>query len=133
MEMVRIEAGTFSMGQAEAPLPQSLTDVFEHDGHRRIYVPANGDFDERPGHEVTISRPYYMGSTEVTNRQYEMFDPLHLYKRGKDGFSIDSDEAVVFVSWEEASAFCAWLSEREDIPYRVPTEAEGEYACRAGT
>lgn len=131
MELVRIEPGTFSMGQPDAALPEALTDVFEHGGLRRIHVPKNGGFDERPVHEVKISRAFYMGATEVTNRQYEQFDALHVYKRGKDGFSIDHDEAVVNVSWDEANAYCKWLSEKEGIPYRLPTEAEWEFACRA--
>ena len=46
--------------------------------------------------------------------------------RGKYAFSIDDDEAVVFVSWHEAMAFCRWLSEVKGLPYRLPTEAEWE-------
>jgi len=110
MTMVRIQAGTFTMGQAEG-----------------------GDFDERPVHKVTIARPFRMAATEVTNTQYEQFDPSHRRLRGKLGFSNADDEAVVFVSWNDAVRFCQWLSEKEGKPYRLPTEAEWEYACRAGT
>ena len=109
MTLVRIQPGAFLMGSAD------------------------GDWDERPTHEVTISRPFWMGATEVTNVQYERFDPQHKPLRGKLGFSQEDDEAVVFVSWEQAVAFCKWLSEKEKKPYRLPTEAEWEYACRAGT
>ena len=109
MTLVRIEPGTFDMGAEQ------------------------GDWDERPVHAVTISSPFHISATEVTNAQFEQFAPAHRQLRGKLGFSKDDDEAVVFVSWEDAQAFCRWLSEKEGRPYRLPTEAEWEYACRAGT
>jgi len=110
MKLVRLEPGRFMMGQAEG-----------------------GDWDEQPVHRVDITRPYYMSVTEVTNAQYERFDPGHRRYRGYNGFSIRDDEAVVFVSWYDAMEFCRWLSEKEGKPYRLPTEAEWEYAARAGT
>jgi len=109
LEMVRIEAGSFRMGSED------------------------GEWDERPVHEVNISTPFYLGATEVTNSQYEKFDPNHRDQRGMLEFSRDDDEAVVFVSWDDAVSFCEWLSRKEGRPYRLPTEAEWEYACRAGT
>ena len=130
MRFARIEAGTFSMGN-DQPLPAEMIAAKEHGG-REIWLPAKGDHDERPAHRVTISRPFYLGVTEVTNRQYERFDPRHMLLRGRTGFSIDHDEAVVYVSWAEAQAFCDWLSRQEGRPYRLPTEAEWEYAARAG-
>jgi hypothetical protein len=82
---------------------------------------------------VKISRPFYLGVHEVTNAQYEEFDPAHRQRRGEMGFSKADDEAVVFVSWNDAVEFCRWLSRKEGRPYRLPTEAEWEYAARAGT
>ena len=110
MKLIRIEPGSFVMGQAQG-----------------------GDWDERPLHKVTITKSFFMSGTEVANAQYEQFDPDHNKLRGKLGFSNLDDEAVVFVSWDDAVNFCKWLSEKEGKTYRLPTEAEWEYACRAGT
>ncbi|RPJ57523.1 MAG: glycoside hydrolase [Acidobacteria bacterium] len=133
MEFVRVEPGAFRMGFEGAALGEQITKVTEFGSRRAIWVPEKGDFDEHPAHQVTISKPFYLGVLEVTNEQYEKFDPLHAYMRGKIGFSIDDKEAVVFVTWREAKAFCDWLAQKEGLPYRLPTEAEWEYACRAGT
>jgi formylglycine-generating enzyme required for sulfatase activity len=110
MKFVRIDPGSFMMGN-----------------------PEGGDFDERPVHRVNITKPFYIAVTEVTNAQYEQFDPSHMNMRGRRGVSKESNEAVLFVSWNEAVKFCKWLSEKENVPCRLPTEAEWEYACRAGT
>lgn len=125
MELVRVEPGSFRMGISAARIPTAL-----REGWRFAMY---GDYDEVPVHPVEISRPFYMGAFEVTNAQYEQFDPTHRKRRGKLGFSRADDEAVVFVSWHDAVAFCKWLSKKEGLPYRLPTEAEWEYAARAGT
>jgi len=132
MEFVRIKPGTFMMGHTGA-LPDEVVNITEFGSTVKVWVPKTGDFDERPVHKVTITKPFYMATHEITNQQYELFDPLHVHLRGKRGFSIDNNEAVVFVTWHQANAFCRWLSEKELLPYHLPTEAEWEYACRAGT
>ncbi|MBI4660416.1 MAG: SUMF1/EgtB/PvdO family nonheme iron enzyme [Verrucomicrobia bacterium] len=109
LKLVRLEPGEFKMGSAE------------------------GDFDEEPVHSVKIGSGFYMAATEISNAQYEQFDPSHRAARGRLGLSKDDDEAVVFVSWHEAARFCGWLAKKEGKPYRLPTEAEWEYACRAGS
>lgn len=136
MTFVRIEAGTFNMGIDKTPLPPEIIDNISQQKswkpNERPYL-QNGDFDEYPSHKVTISQPFYMGTLEVTNIQYEQFDPEHRKLRGKLGFSKEDDEAVVFVNWHDAVEFCAWLAKKDGLAYRLPTEAEWEYACRAGT
>jgi len=146
---IRIEPGAFLMGESIHPVPEELVNPLSYPTRTDLAIryphgdPAKfdivtdhvrgGDFDEKPVHTVRISRPFYMGTCEITNAQYEQFDPAHRALRGKNGFSKGDDEAVVFVSWNDANAFCQWLSQKEDLPYRLPTEAEWEYACRAGT
>jgi len=110
IKLLKIEPGSFAMGQN-----------------------SGGDWDESPEHTVHLPTAFYMAQTEVTNLQYEQFDPEHKKLRGKLGYSTEDDEAVVFVDWLEANDFCKWLSEKENRTYRLPTEAEWEYACRAGT
>ena len=109
--LVEIPAGTFYMGS---------------DG-------KGEDYDEAPVHKVVISHPFRMGRTEVTNAQYELFRPEHRKSRGKNNVSGKDDDAVVNVSYQDAVDFCEWLSRKEGKTYRLPTEAEWEYACRAGT
>ncbi len=120
MKFVRIEPGTFVMGTGNAP----PTTRAEWDTR---------DWDEAPAHKVTITQPFYLGVTEVTNAQYELFDPAHKNRRGKHGIGSHDDDPVVQVGWQQAVDFCAWLAKKEGRPYRLPTEAEWEFACRTGT
>ncbi|MHC4622943.1 MAG: SUMF1/EgtB/PvdO family nonheme iron enzyme [Planctomycetota bacterium] len=125
MKLVRIEPGRFTMGFEGKRLPAELI--------TSPSVFSTGDFDEHPAHEVEITRPFYMGMVEMTNFQYELFDHQHRTLRAKLGFSKADDEAVVFVNWYDAVSFCKWLADKEGLPYRLPTEAEWEYCCRAGS
>ncbi|MHC4332255.1 MAG: SUMF1/EgtB/PvdO family nonheme iron enzyme [Planctomycetota bacterium] len=138
MKLVRIpregscgEPGTFMMGFGTEVLSDELT-ITHKKGEKR-YCLKRGNYDEHPTHKVTITKPFYMGVYEVTNAQYEQFDPGHRRHRGTRDYSKRDDDAVIMVSWENAAAFCQWLSKKEGRTYRLPTEAEWEYACRAGT
>lgn len=111
LEMADIQPGSFRMGS-------------QGEGE---------NWDESPRHNVQITYPFRISTTEITNAQYEAFDPNHKQMRGRHGFSKGDHEAVIFVNYEEAIAFCNWLSEKRGKTYRLPTEAEWEYVCRAGT
>lgn len=91
------------------------------------------DWDESPAHKVRITTSFFLSAYEVTNAQYERFDPEHKKLRGMFGVSKADNEPVTMVTWQQAVEFCQWLSKRQRRPYRLPTEAEWEYACRAGT
>ena len=110
MKLVLIPAGKFIMGSPDS----------EH-GHQP---------DEGPQHVVVISKPFYMGVTEVTQAQYEAVmgtNPKNPYAFKGPANPVDS------ASWNEAVEFCRKLSEKTGKTVRLPTEAEWEYACRAGT
>lgn len=119
MVLVPIPAGSFTMGQDG---PVSDCQIIKHPGKF-----DDADWDEHPAHKVTISKPFLIGATEVTLCQYRQFKPEYAGGKGAD------NDAVTGVSWSDAVAFCEWLSKKEGKPYRLPTEAEWEYACRAGT
>jgi formylglycine-generating enzyme required for sulfatase activity len=163
MPFVPIPAGEFMMGSDESPAalaqawpaydPKRFTDIG----------------DEAPVHRVRITRPFYLGQTEVTVGQFRRFleasgyipesvadgtgaygynpayDPATTTRgdafEGRDpkyswrnpGFAQDDSHPVVNVTWNDAVAMADWLSRSEGHVYRLPTEAEWEYAARAGT
>ena len=107
MELVLIPAGKFIMGSPASEVgPES---------------------NEGPQHEVRISQPFYMGIFEVTQAQYRMV----MDKNPSD--PKDDNHPVNDVDWHDAVEFCSKLSAKTGRNFRLPTEAEWEYACRAGT
>jgi formylglycine-generating enzyme required for sulfatase activity len=139
MKFVRIPAGEFLMGSPET-----------EEGHSEV----------ESQHRVRITKPFELGQHEVTLGQFRQFVAETGYKttlerEKKPGFGFEAslkaieilpkfnwqnngfdgtdDHPVVNVSWDDAMAFCQWLGEKEKCSYRLPTEAQWEYACRAGT
>ena len=119
-DWVPIPAGTFQMGSPN-------TDEEAHGS-------------ERPPHEVSISKPFKLGRYEVSFEEYDRFAYATNRRPPSDsGFGAGFSEAerkrlpVINVSWEDARAYAAWLSEKTGGTFRLPTEAEWEYAARAGT
>jgi formylglycine-generating enzyme required for sulfatase activity len=103
---------------------------------------AAGEADEVPLSRVKIDKPFYMGVVEITNAQYAAFDPKHdsgvISMTNKDqserGWPVNQpNQPVVRVTWSEALDFCKWLSQKTGKRCTLPTEAQFEWACRAGT
>ena len=151
MKLVEIPAGEFLMGAEETATP--ILKKFPYCDRSWLEC-------ELPQHRVRITKAFYLGQYEVTLNQFMKFYKDANYKLeaelddkpswgyDKNGtmmesdrfrpwepiaWKIDQNSPVIYVTWNDAVAFCEWLSEKEGKTYRLPTEAEWEYACRAGT
>ena len=165
MELVLIPAGAFKMGSGESA---EDTAAFFNETYRENF-PADGGGgleasffeNEHPQHDVSITKPFFMGVCHVTRGQFRQFvaDTGYVTDSEKDkkllawgwdsdkkqfsndekyswrntGFEQTDEHPVVNVTWNDAVAFCKWLGKKEGKTYRLPTEAEWEYAYRAGT
>jgi formylglycine-generating enzyme required for sulfatase activity len=125
MKLKLIPAGEFRMGSGKST--QQLVRMFGLEGEEERWI--EGDFSQ---HVVRINQPFYLGEHVVTQSQYEMVMGARPWK-GKKEVKEGADYPVVYVSHDDAVEFCRRLSEKEGVEYRLPTEAEWEYACRAGT
>jgi len=109
MEFVFVKGGCYRMG-----------DTF-----------GDGKADEKPVHKVCVD-DFYIGKYEVTNGQYRKYQSDHNSK-DYDGNSFNSNrQPAVYVSWNDAKVFATWLSNKTGMKFRLPTEAEWEYAARSG-
>ena len=155
MKLVPIPAGEFQMGGQESA--EELVKAFAAYKRKPDFFK-----DEYPRHRVRITKPFYLGKYEVTVGQFRRFVEESGYKTeaetdGKGGWGYNAETGMCEgrkpavqlaqsrasrrpttipcsnVTWNDAVAFCQWLSRKEGKTYRLPTEAEWEYACRAGT
>ncbi|NQV34273.1 MAG: formylglycine-generating enzyme family protein, partial [Phycisphaeraceae bacterium] len=106
MKLATIPAGTFTMGS-----PKTEPDRIANETQR----------------QVTFKQGFRIGVTEVTQKQWQQV------MGSNPSFSKGDDLPVEHITWDEAAEFCQRLSQKEQKRYRLPTEAEWEYACRAGT
>lgn len=120
-----------------APLGKTSAPTFRNSvGMEFILIPAgefrmgaeDGPADEKPVHRVRISRPFYLAKYPTTQAQWEA-----VMGNNPSRFKGDPNRPVENVSWDDAQEFLRRLSEKEGKAYRLPTEAEWEYAARAGT
>ncbi len=147
MRMVLVPGGTSLMGSTLGP----------DEVVRRFGGSADHCRDEHPRHAVTIEQPFYLAVQEVSVGQFRAFVEATGYRTGAErqgwafayqdgqarrveglswrspGFAQTEEHPVTCVNWHDATRFCRWLRTVEARPYRLPTEAEWEYACRAGT
>ena len=147
MKFVKITSGSFMMGSGISP-----SDIASRYGGKEEWYE-----DDIPQHKVTIRHPFFMQTMEVTVGQWRLFVKDTGYKTeaetaggatiltGNDwkktegyywdnpGFAQTKMNPVTCVSWNDVQAFIEWLNRKEGKTYRLPTEAEWEYACRAGS
>jgi len=149
MKLVLIPPGEFIMGAT----PEEIEAELEHVNRPNVQgrIRSSG-----PQHPVTLTRPFYCGASEITVGQFRRFinatgkrtdaeqdtEAEHTWK--DPGYPVFDELPVTCISWRDAVAFCDWLSDQEHFVranlakkrpagYRLPTEAEWEFACRAGT
>jgi formylglycine-generating enzyme required for sulfatase activity len=111
-ELVALPAGEFLMGSPESDSEASSS--------------------ERPQHRVTIGTRFALGRYPVTFEEYDQFCAATKRKKPEDQGWGRGKMPVINVSWRDAVAYCEWLTKETGQPYRLPSEAEWEYACRAG-
>jgi len=155
LTMMLIPPGEFVMGCSAEEQARFLEEAKATNNQSAIdWIPSEG-----PQHRVRITRPFRLSRYEVTRSQFRLFtesthykteaerdgkggyghldgewvqDPRFVWRTGP-GFAQTDEHPVVNVSWNDAMAFCQWLSNKENLECVLPTEAQWEYACRVGT
>jgi formylglycine-generating enzyme required for sulfatase activity len=157
VKLTLVPSGEFKMGSGESA---EATAAFFDKTYGPDGIGDDRFEDEHPRHRVWITRAFYLGTYHVTRGQFRRFVKETAYITGAEkgeqpalgwvparedlvgnakfswrnpGFEQTDDHPVVIVSRDDALAFCEWLSRKEGRTYRLPTEAEWEYACRGGT
>ena len=155
-KFVRVEPGTYLRGENDH---KAINKIHPYS----IHLEEGAGWTESPRHRVELTKPFEIAATEVTVAQFRSFveatghvtdaekkgkaigfnaagkkppywmesDPKYTWKN--PGFEQGENHPVVCVSWKDARAYCEWLSKKERRTFRLPTEAEWEYAARAGT
>jgi serine/threonine protein kinase/formylglycine-generating enzyme required for sulfatase activity len=141
MSFVLIPPGEFLMGATPAEVDADLGMVAPHDAPLRACMRS-----QAPRHRVVLTQPFYLGAREVTQAEYKAVtgtNPSYFAATGGGRAAVagidTANHPVERVSWDDAVGFCARLDEQEGAAstagagYRLPAEAEWEFACRAGT
>ena len=135
-ELVEGTERTFPLPVPEGDPPIDMAFVWIEPGVFQMGSPASEegrDSDEGPLHEVELSRGFWLGKYEVTQGEWEAVMGTRPW-RGKDYVQPNSSHPAVYISWNDVQAFIDMLNTAAgEVVYRLPTEAEWEYACRAGT
>ena len=151
LKLALVPPGEFTMGSGEHQLDRYMQNEFSRSLTRRLT-------SEMPQHAARITQPFYIGVSEVTVAQFREFVSATGYKtqaenggtacgqvngrwikgshyswRNLGDYQLSDNHPVVNVSWHDAFKFCEWLTKREQVKYSLPTEAQWEFACRAGS
>lgn len=157
LKLALLPPGEFTMGRTEEQFDKLLNTLKNHPEMKRNYGgQVVWSMLMMPGHRVRLTKPFYMGTTEVTVAQFRQFCDASGYKteaeQGLDAgepikgrpvctwrkpmvwinLQQKDDEPVLHLCYNDCVEFCKWLSKTEGVEYCLPTEAEWEYACRAG-
>ena len=128
IETVFIPKGTFLMGSSDG------SNIGDNDNSGLNTTPAepNRDSSREAQHKVTLTKDFRMSKYPVTFAQYDAFCDATSHSKPSDSGWGRGNRPVVNVTWNDAVAYCAWLSAQTGQTWKLPTEAQWEYACRGG-